>query len=563
MSKICVVYHDIDADGQMSAAIVKHWFKTNNQYYNIIGGERNQGLIGVSTPEITFIGYNYGQPIPDLSEYDQIIMCDISFPKEEMIKLSHKLIWIDHHISAIINNPETTHLKYEGLRDTKFAACELTWFYMNNPINNAAIDLTFFNRYEEKWIDVDDIYSISNYGRVLSKEREVNHVGGKAHRPNKILKHIIDAHGYSRVTINGVSERIHKLVAKYFLNGTGETVNHIDGNKENNCVSNLEYASYKENNIHAIENGLRNSGFEHWQSKTVEQYKDGKLINTFGSTNEAAKETGISQGNISAVCRYHQGIKSKFRNRTQAGGYVFKYKNEVKEEIRFERSKLKRTINIGSILSQSNSLELYNTEKEIHKFFNTPEIVRLLGLYDSFRHKGTDEETKVLEFQYGARQCISNYEEAYNHLIDEGMNYRNPEINTLNIILEKGKSIYKYLCTEAKQTYKNGFKITLQSNAVNGTKLPDKTGVVNYKFICINKERFNPINFGIDYHKDSYDGAACFHYDGKDWCFSLYNDNGEVDCSAIAKQYGGGGHKGAAGFRVSNIKEFLYNVKQI
>ena len=33
-----------------------------------------------------------------------------------------------------------------------------------------------------------------------------------------------------------------------------------------------------------------------------------------------------------------------------------------------------------------------------------------------------------------------------------------------------------------------------------------------YKFICINKENFNPINFGIDYHKDGYDGAACFHY---------------------------------------------------
>lgn len=70
-----------------------------------------------------------------------------------------------------------------------------------------------------------------------------------------------------------------------------------------------------------------------------------------------------------------------------------------------------------------------------------------------------------------------------------------------------------------------------------------------YVFICFNKERFNPINFGIDYHKDGYDGAACFHRtkDGN-WAFSLYNDNGLVDCSLIAKQYGGGGHKGASGF---------------
>ena len=80
-------------------------------------------------------------------------------------------------------------------------------------------------------------------------------------------------------------------------------------------------------------------------------------------------------------------------------------------------------------------------------------------------------------------------------------------------------------------------------------------------FICINRERFNPINFGIDYHKDGYDGAACFHFDGTHWCFSLYNDNGEVDCSQIAKQFGGGGHKGAAGFRLpskdNNIDSFI------
>ena len=54
---------------------------------------------------------------------------------------------------------------------------------------------------------------------------------------------------------------------------------------------------------------------------------------------------------------------------------------------------------------------------------------------------------------------------------------------------------------------------------------------------CINKERFNPINFGIDYHKDGYVGAACFHY-----------ANGYLDCSKLAKQFGGGGHKEAAGF---------------
>ena len=76
-------------------------------------------------------------------------------------------------------------------------------------------------------------------------------------------------------------------------------------------------------------------------------------------------------------------------------------------------------------------------------------------------------------------------------------------------------------------------------------------------FVCINKERFNPINFGIDYHYEAYDGAACFHYANGKWNWSLYNNNGLVDCSVIAKQFGGGGHKGAAGFVLEDINEFL------
>lgn len=172
-----------------------------------------------------------------------------------------------------------------------------------------------------------------------------------------------------------------------------------------------------------------------------------------------------------------------------------------------------------------------------------PEIVRLLGRYDCFGHKNTSEEKKVLEFQYGARECISNYEEAYEWLI------KKPWIDIIDYIHTKGRAIYQYLCTEAKQDYKNTFPI--EFILVSG-KIDNKGSIgttTHYKFLAINKQRFNPINFGIDYHKDGYDGFACFWYssNGK-WNWSLYNDNGKVDCSAIAKQYGGGGHKGAAGF---------------
>lgn len=319
MKTVCV-YHSVDLDGWMSAAIVKYWFeKTYNSSAifvyqdNIVGYDGNKDFM-------LMLGYTYGDSIPDLSGFDRVIMCDISFPRVEMHNLASKkeLIWIDHHISAITEiiafDKQCYEEKYKGLRDTKFAACELTWkyFFPNEPIS---------------------------------------------------------------------------------------------------------------------------------------------------------------------------------------------------------------------------------------------EIVRLLGLYDSFRHKGTDEEQKVLEFQYGARQCISNYEDAYNKLVEslEDDNL-SEEYSVVNEIWSQGASIYQYLCTEAKQTYKNGFEIRF----TDPTPIPINQDHRLYKFICINKERFNPINFGIDYHKEGYDGAACFHYSNDKWNFSLYNDNGMVDCSVIAKQLEGGGHKGAAGFVCNN-----------
>lgn len=145
MRTVCI-YHRIDLDGWMSAAIVKHWWIQNHIQYFEEGG-----ILKVHNPQIEsleFIGWNHYDAIPDLSEYDKVIMCDISFPfKEtsELVKrLGYNFIWIDHHISAIKENEcimwtnkiFTVPIKMRGLRDTKFAACELTWkfFFPDKPM---------------------------------------------------------------------------------------------------------------------------------------------------------------------------------------------------------------------------------------------------------------------------------------------------------------------------------------------------------------------------------------------------------------------------------------------
>jgi oligoribonuclease NrnB/cAMP/cGMP phosphodiesterase (DHH superfamily) len=174
-----------------------------------------------------------------------------------------------------------------------------------------------------------------------------------------------------------------------------------------------------------------------------------------------------------------------------------------------------------------------------------PEIVRLLGRYDCFGHKGTDEEQAVLEFQYGARATISNPEEAFKKLSAIVNCPDPPQTTIMSTIMGNGRAIYKYLCTEAQQTYAKRFDVMYGF----------------YKIACVNQERFNPINFGIDYHQDAYDVFMCFWWAKGKWMISIYNDNGKVDCSIIAKKFGGGGHNGASGFVTDDI-EWLFEYRQ-
>ncbi len=170
-----------------------------------------------------------------------------------------------------------------------------------------------------------------------------------------------------------------------------------------------------------------------------------------------------------------------------------------------------------------------------------PDIVTYLGLYDSFRHKNTEESTKVMEIQYGARESILGVEDAFTWLQSEKVMWNNREYPVVEALHMKGAILYSYEIRRAHSIYQKSFPyFFVEPN--NG-----RTGI-RRKFLVVNEERFNPVNFGIDYHKAGYEGFACFWYKNGKWTWSLYNDDGSVDCSSIAKYFGGGGHKGAAGF---------------
>lgn len=94
---------------------------------------------------------------------------------------------------------------------------------------------------DEIWKNIywlDERYYVSNKGRVLSL----------CNNKGKVLKPFIQ-NGYYYVSIAGHDRRIHRLVAQAFLQNpeAKEVVHHIDGNKLNNNVDNLQWATAKEN----------------------------------------------------------------------------------------------------------------------------------------------------------------------------------------------------------------------------------------------------------------------------------------------------------------------------
>lgn len=100
-------------------------------------------------------------------------------------------------------------------------------------------------------VKIGDKYIITRDGRVFTF-----HENWHKWKEQKYRRH---SHGYMRVTIYGKDEYVHRLVANYFVpnpNGYSE-VNHIDGNKENNCADNLEWCTRSQNNRHAFQTGLR------------------------------------------------------------------------------------------------------------------------------------------------------------------------------------------------------------------------------------------------------------------------------------------------------------------
>jgi len=167
--------------------------------------------------------------------------------------------------------------------------------------------------------DVKEFYEIDELGNIYG-------VNGMQMAPQLTEK------GYLKIgvqLVNGYKRfRIHRLVAMAFMGVPEEKmeVNHLDCNKLNNCVDNLEWVTRKENHKHAIESGKI-------AAHDIEQLDgNGKVVNVYNSLSQAARTVAPPKSFCSAKYRIKGAIKGyimvngKKTRKLTAYGFKWRYK---------------------------------------------------------------------------------------------------------------------------------------------------------------------------------------------------------------------------------------------
>lgn len=149
---------------------------------------------------------------------------------------------------------------------------------------------------DKKWKPIkgyEGLYEVSNTGEVRRK-RQTN-----SGNIDSLLVLSVDKYGYRRARLckDGKvnAQFVHRLVASAFIGEFDGEVNHINGNKGDNRLPNLEWCSHKENLMKAAETGLI-------KCKSVRQTKNGEEITVFPSLCEASRITGFDKSNLARCC---------------------------------------------------------------------------------------------------------------------------------------------------------------------------------------------------------------------------------------------------------------------
>lgn len=159
-----------------------------------------------------------------------------------------------------------------------------------------------------------------------------------------------------------------------------------------------------------------------------------------------------------------------------------------------------------------------------------PRGVFLLGDYDCWRHSSRDSMAYNMGLKLSDMDPVSNPEslEDWEAIFEDGACLRDLILRTGHTVLE----------------YQN------QQNAKAANRLWFKVAFGGHMWMAVNQGGINS-QFWDSVWIDEYDGKLSFVWVPHHWTVSLYSDT--IDCSEIAKQHRGGGHKGAAGFQCATL----------
>lgn len=179
---------------------------------------------------------------------------------------------------------------------------------------------------KEIWKDVDNYigyYKVSDRGRV------------KNTKTGQILRPGLGGAGYLTVVLyknkKGTTKNVHELVTDAFIGKKtkGIVCNHKDGNKQNNNLTNLELVSYKDNLIHAYNNGLNS------HKKPVRIIETGEVFN---SQIECAEAIGGDAANVSACLNgklnSHKGLHFEHVDKPKHKPFLYDYQMDAVKRLK-------------------------------------------------------------------------------------------------------------------------------------------------------------------------------------------------------------------------------------
>ena len=153
---------------------------------------------------------------------------------------------------------------------------------------------------DEVWKDIEGyegLYQVSNFGNIKSLARIVHSEKRSDYKiKEKVLKQSDTTTGYKKVELHKDNKKrksfkVHRLVAQAFIPNpeNKREVNHIDGNKHNNNVNNLEWVTSSENKLHAFEMHLNPTKRDLDEEEIIRMYCEEKM-----SIRQIAKEFNVA-----------------------------------------------------------------------------------------------------------------------------------------------------------------------------------------------------------------------------------------------------------------------------